>query len=195
MNESMKKKLLIIVFALMGTGLMAQPFAEGAQAVNLGLGFGQTLFVGSGYGFSFPGIMASYEYGLKEIPMGPHLNGVISVGGFAGWLQNTYKYQFWVDDVRLIYNSFLFSARGNYHFIFHEKIDTYAGITLGYSVINSKYKGGSIPAGQFTPQTGSFQGGGYIGGRYYFSDYLAVYAELGWMLAVLQVGVTYRLYK
>jgi hypothetical protein len=191
----MKKIILVTFIALLGTGTMAQPFAEGAQVVNVGLGFGQTLYSGIGYGFGFPAISASYEYGLKEIPMGAHLNGVISVGGFAGWKNTPYQLGGW-GNTKLIYNSYMISARGNYHFIFHEKFDTYAGIHLGFSIISSKWKDDDGTFSDlFTTQSGGFVGGGYVGGRYYFNDNLAVYAELGWMLAILHIGVAYQFYK
>lgn len=191
----MKKLIVFVLLSILTTGaIKAQVFAEKAQAINAGLGFGQTYFSGTYYSFTFPAIVASYEYGIVEIPMGAHLNGVISVGGFVGWSNTRYKFPNWGGDLKIVYNSFLISARGNYHFIFHDKIDTYAGIHLGYTGVSGKWKGdGTIPP-NYDFLSGGFTGGAYVGGRYYFNDYIAVYAELGWMLAILQVGATFRLY-
>jgi len=190
----MKRILLSIVLIPFLAGFIsAQPFAKDSQAINAGFGFGNVFLAGSYYKFTMPAIAVSYEYGLTEIPMGAHLNGVISVGGFIGFANNKYVYPYW-QDVELVYNTFQISARGNYHFIFHDKFDTYAGIHLGYAMINSKWKGdGTVP--DYSAVSSKFAGGGYIGGRYYFNDSWAVYAEIGWTLYVFGFGVTYRLYR
>jgi hypothetical protein len=191
----MRKTLLTFTLLVLFSGSMfSQPFGKDSQAINLGIGFGNTILTGSYYSFTIPVIAAAYEYGLVEIGMGPHVTGVISAGGFLGYANNKYKYPNWTGDVSLVYNTFQVSARGNYHFIFHDKIDTYAGIQLGYAIINSKWKGdSSIPP--YSAVGSKFAGGGYVGGRYYWNDSWAVYAELGWMLYIFSFGVTYRLYN
>jgi hypothetical protein len=191
-------KKLVITFSILilfGFSANAQVFEKGAQAINIGLGVGTTYLSGNDYKMGFPSISGSYEYGLLDVPMGAHLEGVVSVGGFVGWSNVIYRFPNWPGDLEQVYNTFLISARGNYHFIFDDKFDTYAGIHLGYISVSGKWKGdGTIPP-DWSAATGGFTGGAYIGGRYYFNDYIAVYAELGWMLSIFQAGITIRLYK
>lgn len=188
------KKSIVFLFALMfTTGLLnAQIIEKGSQVVNVGIGFGSSYFTGTGYSIGLPAISASYEHGVAEIPMGSELNGVITVGGFLGYSNYSYRWSWWSDDLKYVYNSFLISARGNYHFVFHEKFDPYAGIHLGFLLVNGKWKGsGTIPP-DWNSTSGGVRGGGYIGGRYYFNDAIAVYTELGWMLAYFHVGASFK---
>ena len=57
-----------------------------------------------------------------------------------------YGYSHGDNDDYYLTTNFIIAARGNYHFIFHDKLDTYAGIGLGVDMSASKWKGcGSDP--------------------------------------------------
>lgn len=190
----MKKLITILTVLIFSAGaLNAQIFSKGSQVINAGIGFGHTYLGGVGYSIGLPAITASYEHGVVDIPISSDLDGAISVGGFLGYANSSYRYSFWSDDLKYVYNSFLISARGNFHFVFHEKFDPYAGIHLGFLLVNGKWKGDGAPPGVWDAQSSRFSGGGYVGGRYYFSDAIAVYSELGWMLAYFHVGVSFKL--
>jgi hypothetical protein len=187
------KKLLLMMAMILVTGMagFTQSFEKGSQAINLGIGLGNTAYFGSYYSGFLPSVSGSYEYGIVEIPMGSELTGVISVGGYVGASFSKYGYSAWSSDDYYLTSDFIIAARGNYHFIFHDKLDTYAGIWFGVDIASSKWKGsGSDPNVDFT-STGP-TGGAYVGARWFFSDNFGVYAELGYLISVLNVGVTFK---
>src|SRR5512133_971330 len=114
----MKKLIwMTAIFLLTGIAGFTQSFEKGSQAINLGIGFGNTDYTGSQYYGFFPSVSGSYEYGIVKVPMGSRLNGVVSVGGYLGWSSSNYD-QHW-DNYYYHYNTFIIAVRGNYHFIFH----------------------------------------------------------------------------
>jgi hypothetical protein len=71
-----------------------------------------------------------------------------------------------------------FGVKGAFHYPFVDKLDTYAGIITGYSVSDLSGYG--------------FDGGGFVGVRYYISNSFAVMAEAGYGVTFLQVGVSFK---
>ena len=196
-----KASLVFITLMLMFTFAQSQgkstgePFGKGSSAINLGIGFGNTIYTGAYYSMGFPTISVSYEYGIVEVPMGSSLKGIVSVGGLAGFGGSKYDYSYatWGYDVKT--NYFLIAARGNYHFIFHDKFDPYAGIILGYYFGNSTvtYSSGYpnyLPT--YSGSDGGFHGGAYAGVRWFFTPAFAVFSELGWNISIFTVGATFK---
>lgn len=192
-----KVSLLLIGLLLIFTTAQSQgdPFAKGSSAINLGIGLGNTIYTGAGYTMGWPTITASYEYGIVTVPMGSSLKGIVSVGGLVGFGGSKYDYSHaaWGYDVKT--NFFIVAARGNYHFIFHDKFDPYAGIILGYYFGNSNvtYSSGYpsyLP--NYSANDNSFYGGAYAGARWFFTPAFAVFSELGWNVAVFTIGATFK---
>lgn len=194
-----KVSLLLAFFVLVFFSAQAQTdnnFGEGSSAINVGIGFGNTIYTGADYKMGFPTISASYEYGLVEIPMGSKLHGVISIGGLVGFGGSKYEYKYWHwggYSVKTTY--FLVAARANYHFIFHDKFDPYAGIILGGYFGNSKvtYDDGwnnTYPG--YDANDSGFHGGAYVGARWFFTPAIAVFSELGWNISIFTAGVTFK---
>jgi hypothetical protein len=188
--------LLILCFMVFATANSQDlVFGKGSSAINLGIGFGNTMYHGGGYSMGFPSISASYEYGIVEVPMGSSLTGVVSVGGLAGFGGSKYDYSYYASGYSVNTNYFLVAVRGNYHFIFHDKFDPYAGIILGYYFGNSK---ADYPAGwpsyypKYNENTGGFHGGAYAGARWFFSPAWAVFSELGWNISIFTIGGTFK---
>ncbi len=175
---------------LTGMAAFTQSFEKGSQAINLGIGVGNTAYFGSYYSGFLPSVSGSYEYGIWEIPMGSELTGVISLGGYMGASFSKYG-DYGSNHDYYLTSDFIIAARGNYHFIFHDKLDTYAGIWFGVDIASSKWKGsGADPDVNYT-STGP-AGGAYVGARWLFSDKFGVYAELGYLISVLNFGVTFK---
>jgi hypothetical protein len=189
------RKLMLMVAMIVLTGLtgFTQVFEKGSQVVNVGIGFGNTAYFGSYYSGFLPSFSGSYEYGIVEIPMGSELTGVVSAGGYLGW--STSKYDYGWDDVYYRYYNFIIAARANYHFIFHDKLDTYAGVWFGGNIVAGGWKGdGSHPDDDDWDADSSGPAGGvYVGARWYFNDNFAVYSELGYLISVFNVGVTFKI--
>ena len=188
----MKKAILLLaaVAMLSGTAFSqgsGDPFGKGASAINFGIGFGNTIY--GGYSMAWPSFSVSYEYGIVEIGMGSSMKGIISVGGLAGFggAKNNYGWG------EVSSNYFLVAVRGNYHFIFHDKFDPYAGIITGYYFGNYKYD--YYPGysnWKYNENSNGFHVGAYAGVRWFFTPAFAVFSELGWNISIFTVGVTLK---
>jgi hypothetical protein len=183
--------LMVAVIVFLGQAGNSQVFEKGSQAINLDLGFGNVNYWGSYYSGFLPSFSGSYEYGIVEVPMGSDLTGVVSVGGYLGTSIAKYGYSNWSSDDYYLTNNVIIAVRGNYHFIFHDQFDPYAGIALGVDVQTSKWKGDSSDPGIDYAETTPF-GGAYAGARWFFNDNFAVNAEVGWLISVLNLGVTFK---
>jgi len=196
----MKKSiLLLLAFAFVFTGAQSQtkgdPFGKGSSAINLGIGFGSTVYFGANYKMGFPTISLSYEYGIVEIGMGSKLKGIISAGGLIGYGGSKYDYSHGAYGYKATSNFFLVAARANYHFIFHPQFDPYAGVILGYYFANSDVTYGSgypssLPT--YGGSDGGFHGGVYAGARWFFNSSWAVFSELGWNISIFTIGGTFK---
>lgn len=196
----MKKAILLLAaFALIYTSARSQGdvFGKGSSAINLGIGFGNTVYTGAYYSMGVPTISVSYEYGIVAIPMGSSLKGVVGVGGLVGWGMSKYKYSHGTWGYEYKSNYMLIAVRGNYHFIFHDKFDPYAGIILGYFIAFGDGKV-TYPPGypSYLPayggSDGGFHGGAYAGVRWFFTPAFAVFSELGWNISIFTIGATFK---
>lgn len=198
----MKKAIVILVACTMAVATawsqnpaQGEPFSKGSSAINIGIGFGNTIYTGAYYKMGFPTISASYELGIVEVPMGSSLKGIVSVGGLVGFGGSKYDYSYGIYGYDVKTNYFLIAARGNYHFIFMDKFDPYAGIILGYYFGNNKVTYGpgypsNLPT--YNGKTGGFHGGAYAGARWFFTPAFAAFAEVGWNVSILTLGATFK---
>ncbi|HRE52896.1 MAG TPA: hypothetical protein PK339_15855 [Flavitalea sp.] len=177
----MKKVVFILALAVTAMGAKAQVFEKGTNMVNVGVGFGTAL---GGLGTARPAISASYEHGLWDIG-GP---GVISLGGYIG---NTgYKYN--GVGYRQKWNYTIVGARAAYHyngFSNAENFDLYGGLMLSYNIVSYSDNAGSGLNNAYGSGLGLT---GFIGGRYLFTDNIGAFAELGYGVSVLNVGVSFK---
>lgn len=125
------------------------------------------LGLGVGGNFGTP-LGIGYEKGISD---------KIGIGGFAGYSSKSFA-GFKVTNI-------LLAVKGNYHFYQTDKLDTYAGAMLGYAIANV------ASGGTFADDGVNF--GGQIGARYYFTDSIGAFAELGYGIANLNVGVAFKL--
>ncbi|MDT8394554.1 MAG: hypothetical protein RQ761_11975 [Bacteroidales bacterium] len=194
----MKKLSLLLIFCFLvfaSAQSQGDNFGKGSSAINLGIGFGNTMYTGAYYKMGFPAVSVSYELGIVEVPMGSSLKGIVGVGGLVGVGGSKYDYAYgaYGYDVKTTY--FLIAARGNYHFIFHEKFDPYAGVILGYHFGNSKVTYGPgwpshLP--RYNESDGGVHAGAYAGARWFFNPSFAVFSELGWNVAIFTIGATLK---
>lgn len=156
-------------------------FAKGQIDVNAGFGLMRTFY--SGLSTSIPPISVSAEYGITD---------EISVGGFLGYASA--KDRIFLDDNDYAKYSFvIIGARGSYHLTIWDKMDTYAGLMLGYNVASAKINSDLDYLDNYSVAASGFALSAYIGGRYNFNEKLGAYAELGYGIAVLNLGVTFKL--
>ena len=148
-------------------------FNNGDKLLNIGVGLNSYYSGGSPLG-------ASFEFGITDD---------ISVGANIDFLSNNYKgYKF---------RAFYFGVRANYHFnelleINNDQVDLYGGITIGhrsFSWTDNVY-GNSLGK---TYESGTYLGL-MIGGKYYFSDNIGAFLELGAGGATnARIGVAFKL--
>jgi len=186
------KKLMLILAMIVLTGMagFTQSFEKGNQGINVGFGLGPG-YHSSGYSFPF-GVNGSYEYAIVEVQMGSNLTGVVGVGGMAGVSFSTWAHSNWTGG-KYHNTDFIIAARGTYHFIFHDKFDPYAGITIGYHGSSQKWKGDGQDPPELSYSHGYFRPGFIVGARYFFTNNFGVYAELGYMLNIINLGVTIKI--
>ncbi|HEX2969809.1 MAG TPA: hypothetical protein VHO46_11980 [Bacteroidales bacterium] len=180
----MKKILVLLVAVCFSVSqLLAQEstFNKGEKVLNLGLGIGTSLYSGIGYSGLIPPLSGSLEVGVVDNVIE---KGVIGVGGYLGFA--SYK---WDDYYR--YTNIIIGPRGTFHYPLVDKLDTYAGLMIGYNIVSTKWigSGNEITHGSVGGVVSSF----FIGGRYYFSDKMAAMMELGYGIAYLNLGIALKL--
>lgn len=181
----MKKKILltaVLLFSLLAKNdLLAQDARDvkGTNFLNAGIGLGS-------YGLSGTGglpITASFEHGFTKN---------ISAGATLGFIQKKYAFD-WK------YTYLLFGARGSYHLneafkIANPNVDVYAGLGLLYRRYSFTY--GHEEPGEseydLNASGGEMDFEIHAGGRYMFNKSVGAFAELGYGISPLQVGVTLK---
>lgn len=178
----MKKAVLVLsMMVFMAMAVNAQPFQKGTSVIQAGIGLGSNL---GGLGKGRPAFSASYEHGSWDVG-GP---GVISLGGFIG---NTgYKYS--TGSYSQSWNYTVVGARSAYHYNGFENVpdlDVYGGAMLSYNVVSYKASDGYTGPNSYGSGLGfSF----YLGGRWFFSENIGAYAELGYGVSTLNLGLAYK---
>lgn len=182
-----KRNLFFVVFIFFAFSLNAQntTFNEGDKVLNLGIGFGSTLYSGSYYTNRIPPVSASFEVGVKDELFDE--NSSLGIGGYLGYTGAKWDYM----NYGWSYTSIIAGARGALHYQFVDNLDTYTGLMLGYNIVSSKSHG---TAGNISNSVGSGLTFSWIlGGRYYFNDNLAGLLELGYGVAYLNVGIALKI--
>ena len=147
-------------------------FDKSTSYLHAGIGFGGGFYSGT---ITLPPISVSYEKAVTEN---------ISVGAIVGYSSSKYVY-FTTDEYKYTY--ILIGARGNYHFATSEKFDPYAGVTLGYNIVSVTAPGSG---GNYNAKGSALLAGGQLGANYYFSSNLGAFAELGYGIGILTIGIS-----
>ncbi|MDP4209336.1 MAG: hypothetical protein Q8928_11045 [Bacteroidota bacterium] len=186
----MKKGIVLLVFCLMSIGIVnaqTSTFQKGNGVLNLTIGFGSGLYTGGGYTTSVPPLAASYEVGIVD---NIFEKGTIGVGGYFGFASA--KYNVGYSDWAWKYTNIVIGPRGTLHYPLVEKLDTYAGLMIGYNIVNASWTG-SGSSNLYSASGSGLITAGFLGARYYFSDKFAGLAELGWGVAYFNLGVAFKL--
>jgi hypothetical protein len=189
----MKKLLAILITALFTLSILnaqESEFTLGSKVLSAGIGIGNTLYSGSYYSSGVPPISFSYEQAIVDEILE---KGVIGIVGSIGY--NSYKYRATYSgyDYGWNYSNIVIAVGGTFHYPLLDKLDTYAALGLGYNISTSKEYGNYWPGDDFSSSSGGFVFGIYVGGRYYFNEHFAAFAQVGYGIAYLTFGVSYRL--
>ena len=169
----------LLLFAVRSQAQTSGCFDKGSSVINFGIGLGTTLY-GSGYTGSFPPISVSYERGIAD--------GRWGIGAYLAHTGAKYgdKSDYWKFSYTVI------GARGDYHFYTTDKLDTYGGVILGYDIVSDKWHGEG-ESEEYDASGSSAVFAPFVGGRYYFSQHVGVFAELGYGIAWLNLGLNFSL--
>lgn len=89
------------------------------------------------------------------------------------------------------YTYIIIAAQGNYHFLPGDKVDPFAGLSLGYDAASVSYNG---PHGNFysSPSVGGFFFSAQAGLNYWFNEKIAAQLRVGYYPFVA-IGVTFAI--
>lgn len=182
------KRLLAIsgIIALIFGSLQAQKFEKGDQELNFTVGLGSTWTPISSVNTNIPPIAVSYDYGWRD-DLGP---GLITLGGYAGIYQSKSK-----GDWGYKFTSTYLAARSTYHYQFNKNFDTYGGALLGFRFTSSK-EFGNWPVGDqldYSTSDTDLIIAVFAGAKYYVTNQIAAMAEIGYGVAWLNLGVSFKL--
>jgi hypothetical protein len=182
----MKKVVLTLLVAVLALQISAQEstFNKGDKVLNLGIGLGNALY-GSGYTSKMIPLSASFEVGVAD---GIADKGTIGVGGYVGYSGAKWEYLGW----GYKFTNFIIGARGTFHYPLAEKLDTYGGLLLGYNSVSTKDIGNVDPLYNFSWEDSGLVYSLFLGGRYYFTDNVAGFAELGSGISYLTIGAAFK---
>lgn len=184
----MKKTIIFLIALLFATSLaFSQAVEEGNKIISLNIGFPPTgMWVGEK--MKMPVISVNFDYLLKKV--GP---GIIGVGGLLGIVVTEDYYSLYYANDYYKYTKIYIGARGAYHWFpgKSDKIDTYAGLVLGAKIVSAKYKGGIGTPSIGANGSGAF-GGPFVGFRYLFNPKFGVNAELGYGVAIINIGGSFK---
>ena len=179
----MFKKVFLAALALIGSVSLAnaqEVFHKGTTAINAGIGLGSYYS-----GITIPPLSVSLDYGVADNLINGN-NGSISVGGFVGYAGGSQTYGTYKSSFSYI----ALGGRGAFHYQFAPKLDTYAGLMVSYDIVsassNSDYAGVSVA-------TSGINWTLFLGGRYFFTEKIGAFAELGYGFYNLNLGVTFKL--
>jgi hypothetical protein len=190
MNIKMKKKLLLTAGLLVSLFAQNSLFAQdaktagfndvkGMNVLNAGIGLGSFGLSGTG---GLP-LVASFEHGFGKN---------ISAGATLGFIQQKYA-----SDWKYTY--LMIGARGSYHLnealkVANPKLNVYAGAGLFYRRYSFNYTD-KVPDEldyDINASGGDINFELHAGGRYLFNNSVGAFAELGYGISPLQLGVTLK---
>lgn len=194
------KKLLFFAVALLATFQMmqAQNLETGSSLINFGIGVGGHYGVYNSYTSQTPAIGLSYDYGFKE-GVGP---GLITLGGYVGFKKLTYKSSDYYDYgynqnfyYKWTWTYFIVGARGTYQYSVSDKFDVYGGLLLSMNFSSFKNESNDPYWNNYNYNYGGSNLGltAFCGARYGFTENLGAFAELGYGISYLTLGIGYKL--
>ena len=129
-------------------------------------------------------LSVSLDYGVADNLINGN-NGSISVGGFAGYTASSHTYGAY----KSTFSYIALGGRGAFHYQFAPKLDTYAGLMVSYDIASAS----SNNVDTSWVATSNFNWTLFLGGRYFFTEKIGAFAELGYGFYNLNLGVTFKL--
>lgn len=198
----MKKIILGLLLTFLVQNVFSQAMSKGQNIFYVGTGLGQGNFgvakyKKSGYVYrSSPTIHLGFEHGLSEaLP-----NSIIGVGASLSTWFGSHRYK---DNLNYGWNKrwtdVTVLAKGYYHHkdLIGENWDLYAALMIGVRYRSYTFSYTDRIYEYYDSKESGLRGAGglSIGGRYYFTNKVGLYAEFGYGVYTnfLQAGITFKL--
>ena len=172
------------------------PFTKGTTTLALGVGFGR-----DDYGYysganALPVFSLSMDHGIIN-NAGP---GNIGIGGILAYTSATYNYSggYYSNAYKETWANYFIGVRGTYHLTLlkdkNNKFDPYAGVSIGVRVetYNNNYNNNSTVTDKLKTTPYHFEGI-FVGAKYNFTSAMGVYAEAGYDISLLRVGLNFNM--
>jgi len=172
----MKAVLFTFLFAVLLVIFSNQSYSQyqvGRNTAGAMVGFGGGMYTGTG------AIPIAVEFNFLNFEKN------IQAGVFASYSSTSENFGY-NDEWKYTY--IVIAAQGNYHFMPGEKLDPFAGISLGYDIASVKYSGpyaGLYP----NPSVGGIFFSAQAGLNYWFTDKIAGQLRVGYS-PYAAIGVT-----
>lgn len=166
--------LVTLTLGLFALTANAQNVVEqGKSFGSVGIGMDYSTYDGHSSGvFTLSG---AYDYGLADYLWDD--KSALTLGGYLSL--SSWKYS----------NSITFGPRLGLHYHFIPQLDTYVSLLLAYSHFMWRNE---YTTQQKHHSTGGFNFGGHLGVRYMFQPTIGVFAEVGYGISLLNVGVSFK---
>lgn len=174
--------IAIIISILASSSVLADgPVIKGSSVLGFGLGMANKYNVYPGFS---PGVKVNFETGLWQA--GP---GVVTLGGTFGYTFQSYRYGYiWGSNYNYASHNFIVAARSAWHHNWGvEKLDTYAGVSAGVRFNINDH--GDDPNNNIDDFGVKPHFGGFVGAAYYFKPALGVFAEAGYDINFITIGL------
>jgi hypothetical protein len=179
--------LLLCVFAIVCVQAQESTFLKNDNVVNAGIGFGGNLYGWTAVGgiSKLPTFSVSYERCIMDNLFDEKSS--LGVGGLfaytsAKWKGSGYGWKS---------SNMVIGVRGTFHYALVNKLDTYGGMLMGYNIYSHKWNGNYEGLGHKSGSSG-FAWNFFVGARYYFTDAIAAYSELGFGYSIFNLGISFK---
>ncbi|PKP03682.1 MAG: hypothetical protein CVU11_07400 [Bacteroidetes bacterium HGW-Bacteroidetes-6] len=190
----MKKIILIItVFSAIAFSANSQTLEKGSSLFNIGVGLGGDYSSYSGvYSTNTPAVGLSFDWGFKD-DIGP---GLITLGAYVGYKQLTYKHIYsstYYYDWKWAYT--IVGARSTYQYEINDKLSLYAGLLVSVNFVKFTEKSNDpyYVYDNYTSSNSDIFLTVFGGARYGFGEHFGAFAELGYGISYLTLGVGFKL--
>ena len=160
-------------------------FDIGDKTIGISVGFGADYSYNYYRGYApvvLPAFGVSYDQGILEA--GP---GIVGIGGIVAAQFSHYG----LYGTNITYANYVIGARGTWHLTLlkdkNNKFDPYGGVLVGLRFFNyndnyDRYKSNSV-----NPAFGLF-----VGAKYNFAEHVGAFAELGFDISLLRIGLNFN---
>jgi hypothetical protein len=179
-------------------------FGAGTNVVNAGVGFwgGRYYRYGRSGAYvyrSSPALNLSFEHGLNKM-VGP---GYLGVGAYLGYQRSYYRYDdYYYNNNKYYYKHswtyMVLAFRAAYHAeaLMTENAELYFGASAGLRFQTYRFESNSSDPDLYRYQLSDRNIHAaysvFVGGRYYFTENIGAFAELGYGISWLTAGVSFK---